>query len=373
MFILNLHALKINQVDTEVYVTIMKATELLRYAKIDFWSEENPQGYQRPLLERRIAKAVNYLFFEDKIFPTSVLVNVRGKVDFMPACMIEDFVEYGILRIPANSLPLWIVDGQHRVMAIAMAARENPQYRNYPIPVSLLTLRDRYSEMRMFYIINSRQKRIPTGLVQRHLRQTISKIGIEEVRKYEVKRKVMAALAIMIVDILRQDPSSPWHGKIFLPTEKKKIEHIISQTSFADSIGILLNDLSLRGFDLSEINKSSGELAQLLINYWNVLKEIFPEAFELPQDYTIQKTIGCYVLHKVFPYIYELCKKADDFSKGRMKTFLTEMFNNVSQYLGITINSEFWNRWTGHPLATGTGMKVVKQLATILIDSLPPY
>lgn len=43
--------------DTEIYVTVMKAAELLRYAKIDQWSEDNPMGYQRPLLERRVAQA----------------------------------------------------------------------------------------------------------------------------------------------------------------------------------------------------------------------------------------------------------------------------------------------------------------------------
>ena len=371
MFLLNLHAFRINQMDTEMYVTVMKATELLRYAKIDQWSEDNPRGYQRPLLERRIAQALSYLYFEDKIFPSSILVNVRGNVEFTPACAVGGIGEYGILRIPGSSLPLWIVDGQHRVMAIAVAAKENPKYASYPIPVSLLTVSDRYDEMRMFYIVNSRQKRISTGLAQRHLRQTISKVGVEEVKKYETKRKVMAALSVTIVDTLRCDPLSPWYEKVILPHEKKKSNHIISQTSLADSIGLLLGKLPPEEFDLNKIEESAERAGQLLINYWNALEEIFPEAFQIPEDYTIQKTIGCYVFHKVFSSIYRLCKESNDFSKEGMKSFLLEMFNDLSKSTGLVVDSEFWNRWAGDPLATGTGMKTVNKLANLLIDSLP--
>jgi DGQHR domain-containing protein len=358
--------------DTEMYVTVMKVTELLRYAKIDQWSEDNPWGYQRPLLERRVAQALNYLYFEDKVFPSSILVNIRGDVEFTPACAVGGVGEYGILRIPGSSLPLWIVDGQHRIMAIAVAAKENPKYNSYPIPVSLLTLSDRYDEMRMFYIVNSRQKRISTGLAQRNLRQTISKIGVEEVKRYEAKRKVMAALSVTIVDKLRCNPQSPWYEKVILPHEiRRKSNHIISQTSLADSIGLLLGKLPPEEFDLNEIEESAERVGQLLINYWSALKEIFPEAFQIPEDYTIQKTIGCYVFHKVFSYVYKLCKESNDFSKEGMKSFLLEMFNDFSKSTGLVVDSEFWNKWAGDPLATGTGMKTVNKLANLLIDSLP--
>jgi len=372
MFLLNLHAFRINQMEAEMYVTVMKATELLRYAKIDQWSEDNPWGYQRPLLERRVSQALNYLYFEDKVFPSSILVNVRGNVEFTPACVVGGIGEYGILRIPASSLPLWIVDGQHRLMAIAVAAKENPKYTSYPIAVSLLTLSDRHDEMRMFYVVNSRQKRISTGLAQRHLRQTISKIGVEEVKRYEAKRKVMAALSVTIVDKLRSDLQSPWYEKVILPHEmKRKSNHIISQTSLADSIGLLLGKLPPDEFDLKEIEGSAKRMGQLLINYWSALKEIFPEAFQIPEDYTIQKTIGCYVFHKVFPHVYTLCKESNDFSKETMKSFLSEMFNAFLESTGLVVDSEFWNRWAGDPLATGTGMKTVNKLANLFIDSLP--
>jgi hypothetical protein len=54
-----------------------------------------------------------------------------------------------------------------------------------------------------------------------------------------------------------------------------------------------------------------------------------------------------------------------------MKSFLLEMFNDLSKSTGLVVDSEFWNRWAGDPLATGTGMKTVNKLANLLIDSLP--
>jgi len=371
VFNLDLHVLKIKQADIELYVTVMKALELLRYAKIDYWSETNPEGYQRPLLERRVAQATNYLLFEDKVFPGSILANIRGEVEFFPTCKIDGFGEYGILRIPARSLPFWVIDGQHRIAAIAWASRENPAYENYPVPVTLLTLKDRYSEMRIFYIVNNRQKRISTSLAQQHLRLAISKLGVEEIRKYETKRKVMAAASLNIVDFLRKDPESPWYEKILLPNERRKANRIISQTSFADSIGILLGKLPPEDFDINKIEENSERIALLLKNYWNALRDLFPEAFELPQDYTIQKTLGCYVFHTIFPHVYILCKEKKDFSKNMMKKILIKMFENFSKATGIKVTSDFWNRWSGNPLATGTGMKTVRKLANLFIDCIP--
>jgi DGQHR domain-containing protein len=366
----NLDALRIRQVDVDLYITVMRAIDLLNYAKIDHWDETNPLGYQRPLLERCVAKAANYLLFEDKIFPTSILVNVRKKVDFFPINKIGKIGEYGILRIPKSSLPFWIIDGQHRLMAIALAAREKPEYENYPIPVTILSLPDRYSEMRIFYIVNSRQKSVPTALAQRHLKLSVSVKGLDEIRKYEAKRKVMAAVATSIVDNLRNSPDSPWYRKVLLPNERKK-GHLISQTSFADSIGILLMKLPAEDFDINKLDECLVKITSLLKDYWDSLRDLFSEAFEMPEDYTIQKTVGCYVFHLLFPHIYLLLKKSGDFSKNKMKMILMKTFENFTKATGVEINSEFWNKWTGNPLATGTGMKTVRKLVNLLIDSIP--
>ena len=120
---------------------------------------------------------------------------------------------------------------------------EDPRLADFAVPISIVSFQDQFDEMRMFYIVNSRQKSVPTSLAQRHLDKTITSKGKEKVSPYETKKKVMAAMAIPIVDILRTHPRSPWYEKVQLPSETRRTKHIISQTSFADSIGYILSEL----------------------------------------------------------------------------------------------------------------------------------
>jgi len=368
---MQLQVLKIRQKNINFFVTAIKASELLHFISVDYWREDNPGGYQRPITQRRLMKAVKYLLYEDGIFPTSILVNVRGKVDFRPACSLDGFGELGVLTIPEESLPLWIIDGQHRVYAIFLAMKEDPQFEDFAIPVSILTFDNRYQEMKQFYIVNNRQKAVSTGLAQQHLRQMISKEGIDEVLSHEIRKKVIAAEVLPIVDILRTEESSPWYGKVWMPSSATKSKNwIISQTSLADSLGMMMRKFTEK--ECNEIKKDIKTYALHLINYWNALKEIFPEAFESPQDYTIQKTIGCYAFHLIFPEIYRLCKKRNDLSKEEMKSILNEMFEAFKNSIGLEkMDSKFWNKWVGNNMATGGGMKMIKKLADLFLEAMP--
>jgi len=366
---LRINVFKIRQNRVELYITTMKAFDLMKYGTIDYWHEKNQTGYQRPLQERRIIKATRYLLDEEGIFPTSILVNVRGRVEFNPSCSVNGFGELGVLTIPDKSLPLLIIDGQHRIMAIKVAAREDLQFENYAVPVSILTLDDSFDEMRQFYVVNSRQKSVPTGLAQRQLSQTILERGEWEVLPFESTKKVMAAEAVPIVDILRTNPQSPWFGKVFLPDEKKQPHHIMSQTSLADSVGQILKVLTKE--ERNELREDPTPLASLLIDYWSALKEIFPHAFTNPSEYTLQKTNGCYVFHLIFPSVIAFCEDENNLSKEKMKQLLTDMLENFATNEGWTgILGDFWHGTKGHPLAMGTGMKSIKELAKKFLNYL---
>lgn len=181
--------------------------------------------------------------------------------------------------------------------------------------------------------------------------------------------KVMAAEAVPIVDILRKDTNSPWFGRVFLPDERKQPHHIMSQTSLADSIGQILKVMTSE--ERNELSEDPKPLALLLIDYWNALKEIFPAAIAIPSEFTLQKTNGCYVFHIIFPSIMQMCEESSNFSKEKMKSLLTKMFETFiakEQWHGTL--SDFWHGTKGHPLAIGTGMKSIKELASKLLDSL---
>ena len=83
------------------------------------------------------------------------------------------------MKIPDNAI-LWIIDGQHRIEALKRAEAEKPEFKEYPVPVSILSLQNRFDEMLLFHIVNSRQQRIPTVIAYRQLQKMYEKVKIEE-------------------------------------------------------------------------------------------------------------------------------------------------------------------------------------------------
>lgn len=360
---LNLTVMRICQNGIDIYVTVFNATTLLKNVKVDNWSEKNPNGYQRAVSDYRVKNAIKYLIDEDGTFPTSILLNVRGQVTFRPSTIIGDGGELGVLSLPPNSLPFWIIDGQHRLMAIALAAEKKNNFKDYSVPVCIFNLTKKYEEMRQFYIVNSRQKSVPTDLVQRHLYQSIWEKGQWKIAPFESEKRLLAAEAVPIVDILNLDKESPWYGKIQLPSEGKSSKHIVKQTSMADSIGYIFKSLS--PIERDAVHKNPSDLARFLIQYWKVIRRFFPEAFADPDSYLIQKTTGIYVFHMVFPIILNECKAVDDFSPEKFKEILEKMLSELTQTESF-VKSDFWHKKFGDPIVMGTGMKTFRLIASRL-------
>jgi DGQHR domain-containing protein len=120
---LNTEALKIKQKGVDIYITAMRIGDFADTHQIDRWSKDKQSGYQRALADNRIASAMKYLLLEDGIYPTSVLLNVRGEVRFKKAHDVASNIEFGTLAIPNESLPMYIVDGQHRIASLKEVAR----------------------------------------------------------------------------------------------------------------------------------------------------------------------------------------------------------------------------------------------------------
>jgi DGQHR domain-containing protein len=358
---IKLNAFKIIQNKIDIYITIMKASDLKENCEIDWWTERKENGYQRPLDQNRLSKALKYLIHEEGLYPTSILANIRGFVDYSPAFSIDENNSYGVLKIPEDSLPIWIIDGQHRLYSIYLASRENMQFENYTLPITLLNLKNKYEEMRQFYIINSRQKKVRTDLAQRHLFKSLD-INQLNITEFESRDKILAAKALPLVDFLRLHPESVWYNKIQIPSELKKIKsQIISQTSMANSLVFLLKNLT--NDEVEEICENPKNIGILLVKYWNVLKDIYKQAFEDPNEYTIQKTTGCYVFNMLFYNIYQNCIQNQNCSFEYIKIIVQNALKIAEKEEKVPFTSStFWNVKTGHYFASSSGMKNIRGL-----------
>jgi hypothetical protein len=249
-------------------------------------------------------------------------------------------------------------------------AIKHPEYNDYPVPVSLFCFPKTFDEMRMFYIVNSRQRSVPTDLALHHLQRTITEVGVAGVVPFESQQRVLAAQSLDIVKILNTEPTSPWLGRVQFPNEPKGPNHVIKERPLADSIGFILKDYTVT--KQKTIRNNPRVLAEPLIDYWNALKDIFPDAFANPQEYTIQKSTGAYSLHMIFPRVFSSIESLDEKKwKDKMKEVLSSMFRDVVASTGFTNDSEFWNKKTGYPLAMGTSMKLMKALASLFLDNIP--
>ena len=214
---------------TDFYVTSIPAIELIERCVIDRWTPGNTRGYQRLPKENRFRQKpgsiVRYLTKDLVCFPTSILVNVRGDLAYH---MEQDLGWSSIGRLEIDDKEkLWLLDGQHRIEALRRAKETNLKFENYPVLVSILQLPNRFDELMHFYLVNRRQRRVPIDLVNKHLQQMLRERGESWLQEFEGKAGLYRGKAAEIVDMLNDDPRSPWEGRIRQVTEIRRDEHVV--------------------------------------------------------------------------------------------------------------------------------------------------
>ncbi len=334
-----------NRGAAEIYITVFRAGDLVHQCKIDRRTPSNPTGYQRMPSERRLSmirgSAVRYLVRELGYFPTSILLNVRGKVSFSEA-KSENWFSYG--QLDTGHDDFWIIDGQHRIEALKRAIARNRDFEDYPVIASILRLPERFDEMLLFYIVNRRQKGVKTDLVYRHLQRMLRHKGEDWLLDLEGKRGLTQSYAIEIVDILNKEPVSPWYGRIREVGEAKHMDHVINDSDMIGSITLVLNEHYFKNMPIKEI-------AYHLIDYWNALYNIYPECFTDPKSFSLLQRPGMPALNKLFIDIYGLALQQGDVTEESMYNLLTRLLvetpNHPVPEFRYPIEPAFWGYSSG--------------------------
>jgi DGQHR domain-containing protein len=352
-------AFRIYQKGVPIYVSIIPAKDIVSVMRYDRFGMDNPNGYQRDLQPSRVEKALRFLLKEEGTFPTSVLLNYRSDdLSFKAEVRFYDGCEFGTLELPRNEL--YVMDGQHRLATLQRAIHEDHAFESYPVIVSIFNFTDpeRFDEMRQFYIVNSRQKSVPTDLALKFLTKLYKKYGETEVTIREGARKVFEAQSDEIVLELNRRPESPWYNMIELIGGERS--GVIKERPMA--LSIAENILNQRIFAATSIE----EITKNLIIYWSAIKEVYPQAFSDPESYTLQKTPGVYAFHSIFPSVYVKCLNEGGYSKDTVKKILLKL----RQPPPPIIDDDWWHTKRGNPLALGTSKKMFKMLANELAKKL---
>ena len=322
-------AIKVRQNGHDLYMVDLTAHDLLNYTKVDKWDAAQPafqRGYQREELQAHYNKVGRYLVADKKaILPTSILLSIRGDVVFEP---LNEDSTMGYLCIPQASLPLFIVDGQHRVAGLRHAIEnlEDERATHFTLPAVIMAGMPKFDEVQQFYIVNSTSKRIKTDLAERLLTEMAEQDDTVKKDRIIGKGKAYLLRAIKIVDILNEQ-AGPWEGRIQQVNKRKVGGVMITESSFNESLKPILQVPFV-------LRMSDAEVAKIINRYWSALFDFIPDALKDPRGYSIQKTIGTYTWHLVAPAVFEVCRTENNFAKEKM----IEVLMNASEYL----EEAFW-------------------------------
>jgi DGQHR domain-containing protein len=360
--ILEVPVVRADEGGVTTYLGRMRASDILAVYDLRRWSESELDGYQRQLYEERKKQIAKYLLECPIPVIPALLVSVGNGSRFEP---YEKRGPLGYLKIPMNKGAIYLIDGQHRMAGFQWfleelaAADENKRlgvpaavddrmlekYRQiltFEVPVLFVDTEQaarlvqtgkgatqkstdkRDIERALFLILNKTQKGIRPSLKDT-LQFMIWRAGISGIPGLEDVNRVKATELVLRLN----SDGSPLGGMINA-SGARGMHRPVQLSSFVTSLEPLYDH---EGFNRMPDN----EKYQFIRNYWGILKEMYPQAFESEswRKYLVLKTVGVYVLNRI----------ARDFLKWAEVNKEKPSAENIKRYLAPL--KEFdWHRET---------------------------
>lgn len=299
------------------------------------------KGYQRLPQETRINELATDLRKGRVDLPTSVLLNIRNREArraFQDGRLIlAPFGDDG--RALGYEPKFYVVDGQHRILALKRLIEEFDAelWSKYQIPFTCMLGATEEEEMDQFYIVNSKAKSVRTDLAYELLTQISNKDPgvmeslVERGRDWQVH-------ATNIVKKLAAD-SPVWRNRVRFAA-MEKADTVMPSASMVSSLKPVLNSPYFKAM-------TEDQQVAILDAYWRGIREVLPEAFDEPGDFSIQKGIGVTVLHMLLTQVVEIARSRGD-SMTEPGTYARIIRNALEQVEGENasgdpvVGGNFW-------------------------------
>ena len=279
MTILRKPAIRAIQGDRALFFTSLLVRDFADdgFYRVDKLDVHESKGIQRLLNESRARSFGNDIAAanerDEAFLPTSVFLATGGEVEYDEAAK-ELFFD----STPgAGICPLDVVDGQHRIEGLKMAALKNKRLLDFPIIAVIAAGMSEPEKMLQFVTVNTKQRPVDQGVAQGIISRFTQMQGVENLpyipgwlsRKTE---KGDDEKALNIVLALNDRPQSPWRGRVHVANEPKVRSHTIKQASFVNAVKIHL--LTVR-HPLSDSGFDEEKQITVLINFWTAVEKIF--------------------------------------------------------------------------------------------------
>ena len=239
---IHIPAARIQQGSLVLYSTALKVKELMSE---NFYNVEtldpadgNDKGYQRLLNIARAKKLADYIIkgqdSQDAFLPTSIFLATDKSIEFNDD---NHTIEFDTSVIG----PFSVVDGQHRLEGLKMAAQQDDRVLDVEVPVDIAINLPTIAQMCHFLIVNTTQKSVDKSVEQQIIARLTNALDVEEdlpslpkwilrtVQKGEVEK------AIRYASYLNETEDSPWFEKIRMANSESD-EATINQRSFVKAI-----------------------------------------------------------------------------------------------------------------------------------------
>jgi DGQHR domain-containing protein len=282
--ILERRALRILQTeDVPLYLFTLAAEEIDLVADVARISRDEAGkllGYQRPEKKQHVRQIQTYLDSGNVLFPNGLIMALPDDLKFKSSRgpgTSDGLATAGTLEIPipddpAAPRPGWIVDGQQRSLALARAAN-----RRFPVPVSGFAASSLELQRDQFLRVNNVHP-LPANLVT----ELLPEIFTPPSPRLSARR-----LPSALVDMLNQDPASPFHNLVKRASTEpdSSRQRVVTDNSLIEALKESLDSPSGALFPYRNIAAGTTDtegIRHLLTVYWTAVRNTFPDAWGRP-------------------------------------------------------------------------------------------
>jgi DGQHR domain-containing protein len=328
MSVLRIPAARVRRGDLVLYTTSIRVADLV---KKDFYNVEtldpvNDRGFQRLLNTARAKKLADYILkgqdTRDAFLPTSVFLATNKDIKFNES---DHTIEFDSALIG----PFSVVDGQHRLEGLKLAADLDKRVLGFEVAVNIAPNLPYIAQMAHFLIVNTTQKSVDAAVEQRIITRLSEAIGLEDVPslpKWILKlvEKGEVAKAVKLVDFLNREASSPWRGKIEMANDlgDEETAPTVKQRTFVRAI---VKYVLTANNPLSIVDDETRE-QKVFLNYWKSIASLLDDG----SDTVLYKYNGVELFCKFsIPFFVKLQDKGN-FTVATMTQTLKSCFESMA-------------------------------------------
>lgn len=330
--------------DIPYLIGYISAKDLVENHKIPYFSiKKGSTGYQRQPNKKRIAEYAKKIATSPLDFPTLVLLNLRNEKQI-------NFYKNSVLTYtPDHNNKLFVVDGQHRVLAlqtamdIADAKGDNEMYErvcNLQIPFGLTITESVLNEMVLFYEVNNFAKSVSAN-IRTAIETMRAKLGDKGTRiAMEQSGEDWKVIADHILLSVTNDYDNVWFNRIKYDNTnplKPNVGNFAMSKYLKNIINSNEAEMASEGrvdFSLSVFNA-----------YWKAFEIASPNAFgeDNAKNYSIQTAMGADVFMRLWPFIKDWIVKTEQTEQNLKdaKTYVPALKKIIKNSNGEDKNGEY--------------------------------